>query len=84
MICTRFEVFTISLIRKTELIRDREVSRVNFLYFFFLVRDKSRELCELLSDPNLLQQEREFARQTREKLQVGISSVTSMGSTSMP
>ena len=26
------------------------------------VRDKSRELCELLSDPTMLQNEREFAR----------------------
>ena len=37
----------------------------------FAVRDKSRELCELLSDPTMLQNEREFARQTREKLQTG-------------
>lgn len=32
------------------------------------VRDKARELVELLSDPNKLQYEREYARQTREKL----------------
>jgi epsin len=32
------------------------------------VRDKARALCEILSDNEKLQQEREFARQTREKL----------------
>ena len=45
------------------------------------MRDKSRELCELLSDPTMLQNEREFARQTREKLQgAGQSSGSEMGS----
>lgn len=45
------------------------------------VRDKSRELCELLSDPTMLQNEREFARQTRDKLQgtIGQQSSMSMG-----
>lgn len=33
-----------------------------------VVRDKSKELYELLSDPTALHREREFARQTREKL----------------
>ena len=42
------------------------------------VRDKSRELCELLSDPTMLQNEREFARQTREKLQTGGGGASSM------
>lgn len=43
----------------------------NFFAHYILavtVRDKSRELCELLSDPTMLQNEREFARQTREKM----------------
>lgn len=44
----------------------------------FVVRDKSRALCELLSDPSRLQQEREFARQTRDKFS-GISSTSSDG-----
>jgi hypothetical protein len=44
----------------------------------FVVRDKARALCELLSDPNKLQQEREFARQTRDKFS-GISSTSSEG-----
>jgi len=39
------------------------------------VRDKARELCELLSDSMMLEREREFARQTRDKLAHG-----SMGS----
>ena len=45
------------------------------------MRDKSRELCELLSDPTMLQNEREFARQTRDKLQgtIGNQSSGSMG-----
>jgi hypothetical protein len=34
----------------------------------FLVRDKSRELVELLQNPTMLQNEREFARQTRDKM----------------
>jgi epsin len=33
------------------------------------VRDRARSICELLSDTEKLQQEREFARKTREKLQ---------------
>ena len=33
------------------------------------VRDRARSICELLSDPEKLQQEREFARKTREKFQ---------------
>ena len=41
--------------------------------YLFIVRDKSKELCELLSDPMTLQNEREFARVTREKL-MGVSS----------
>ena len=32
------------------------------------VRDRARSICELLSDPEKLQQEREFARKTRDKL----------------
>jgi len=47
------------------------------------VRDKSRELCELLSDPQMLQNEREFARQTRDKLQGNIGNQSSMGSGNM-
>ena len=39
------------------------------------MRDKARELCELLSDSMMLEREREFARQTRDKLAHG-----SMGS----
>jgi hypothetical protein len=39
------------------------------------VRDKSKALCELLSDPNKLQEEREFARKTRDKFS-GISSTS--------
>lgn len=38
-----------------------------------LVRDRSRAICEVLSDSAKLQEEREFARQTRDKL-TGISS----------
>lgn len=83
MICTRLGASLIFLIWRAELSAAREVS-IDVL-FNLLVRDKSRELCELLSDPNLLQQEREFARQTREKLQIGISNgVQSMGSNTMP
>ncbi len=37
------------------------------------IRDKSRSICELLSDNTKLQEEREFARKTRDKFQ-GISS----------
>jgi len=44
----------------------------------FIVRDKSRALCELLSDPAKLQEEREFARKTRDKFS-GISSTSSDG-----
>ena len=39
-----------------------------FIQIVLLVRDKSRELCELLENPQQLQNEREFARQTREKM----------------
>ena len=31
------------------------------------LRDKSKQLCELLNDPKKIQDEREFAKQTREK-----------------
>ena len=48
------------------------------------MRDKSRELCELLSDPIMLQNEREFARQTREKLQSQAGSTSSMGAGGPP
>ena len=59
-----------------ELIAAKEVCFASFLFKIFFahyilavtVRDKSRELCELLSDPTMLQNEREFARQTREKM----------------
>ena len=43
------------------------------------MRDKARELCELLSDPIMLEREREFARQTRDKLAHG-SVGSAMGS----
>jgi len=33
----------------------------------WIVRDKSRAVCELLSDVEKLQQEREFAKKMREK-----------------
>jgi hypothetical protein len=45
----------------------------------FLVRDKSRELVELLQNPTMLQNEREFARQTRDKMQ-GIQNTSSSNS----
>ena len=48
------------------MIVDKEVSKLTRLTN--LVRDKARELTELLSEPNKLQYEREYARQTREKL----------------
>jgi hypothetical protein len=32
-----------------------------------IVRDKARAICELLGDPQKLQEEREFARKTRDK-----------------
>lgn len=38
-----------------------------------VVRDKARAVCELLADTTKLQEEREFARKTRDKF-VGISS----------
>lgn len=38
-----------------------------------IVRDKSKAICDLLNDPQKLQEEREFARKTRDKFQ-GISS----------
>ena len=47
---------------------------VSFTYHIFkllscpLVRDKSRELMELLENSSQLQNEREFARQTRDKM----------------
>lgn len=37
------------------------------------MRNTARAICELLSDPNKLQEEREFARKTRDKFS-GISS----------
>ena len=43
------------------------------------VRDRARSLCELLSDNEKLQQEREFARQTREKFAGGVNSTGSNG-----
>ena len=39
----------------------------------FLVRERARAICELVSDPQRLEEEREFARKTRDKFQ-GISS----------
>ncbi len=67
---TRFVPFRIFPSRKMELIAVKEVCFASFFFekiltrFFFAVtvRDKSRELCELLSDPTMLQNEREFAR----------------------
>jgi hypothetical protein len=46
------------------------------------VRDKSKELYELLSDPTALQREREFARQTREKMHNTQSSSSAQNPTS--
>ena len=47
------------------------------------MRDKSRALCELLSDNEKLQQEREFARQTREKFAGGVTANASNGQQTM-
>lgn len=39
------------------------------------MRDKSRAICELLNNPQKLQEEREFAMKTRDKF-MGIASTT--------
>ena len=76
MICIKFVLFKTLLCRRTGPIVVRVVSvssRCTFLeitqvvlikifYLIIIVRDKSRELCELLSDATMLQNEREFAR----------------------
>ena len=75
MIYIKLEVFKTSRSMRVERIVDKEVScsfksghSESLINEFSLVRDKSRELCELLSNADLLQNEREFARQTRDKL----------------
>ena len=104
MICTKFAPYKTSRLMRMDRTKVKEVSSyivytaIDFsnIPFLNLVRDKSRELCELLSDATMLQNEREFARQTREKLQgpsqgsnMGMGSgghgvvPTSMGSSSM-
>jgi hypothetical protein len=47
-----------------------EVLEVYLLLFNrnYIVRDKARMICDLLSDPYRLQEEREFAKKTHEKL----------------
>jgi hypothetical protein len=40
------------------------------------VREKSKLICELVSDPQRLEEEREFARKTRDKF-AGVSSTSS-------
>lgn len=59
---------------------DRGQGGNNSIIFYntLIVRDKSRALCEILSDPSKLQEEREFARKTRDKFS-GISSTSSDG-----
>lgn len=42
-----------------------------------LVRDKSRGICELVADPQKLQEEREFATKTRAKF-AGVNSTSSV------
>jgi len=44
------------------------------------VRDKSRELAEVLENPTQLQNEREFARQTRDKMQTAKNASSTMPS----
>lgn len=46
---------------------------------FDLVRDKSKELYAVITDPQILEKEREFARTTRDKLQGTQTSVSSNG-----
>lgn len=46
---------------------------LNISINILIVRDKARAICELLSDANRLNEEREFARKNREKF-MGISS----------
>ena len=48
------------------------------------MRDKARELCELLQDPIMLEREREFARQTREKLGTGSTGSSSYSGSGAP
>lgn len=75
MIYSRLERFKIFPIQKVDKIEAREV-KLFFKLIQSIVRDKSRALCELLSDPQKLQEEREFARKTRDKFH-GISSTSS-------
>lgn len=60
------------------LTKAKEVTRIPVHLNIFIVRDKSRAICELLSDSQKLQEEREFARRTRDKFS-GISSTSSAG-----
>lgn len=62
---SRSEHSKIFHIQKMVLIVDKEVTKYHKL--ISIVRDKSRAICELLSDPSKLQTERDFARQTRDK-----------------
>ena len=45
-----------------------------------IVRDKSKAICELIGDPQKLKQERDFAKQTRDKLSGVSTSSKSMSS----
>lgn len=58
----KLDHFKTSLSMKMELIKVKEVRLVNMSYNIIVVRDRSRAICQLLSDPTKLQEEREFAK----------------------
>lgn len=86
MTCLKSEHSKIFPIQKMASTGDKEVNflislkyiNIFTITYWYIVRDKSRAICELLSDPNKLQEEREFARKTRDKFS-GISSTSSEG-----
>ena len=73
MISSRSELSTSFPTQKVAQTEAKEVSVALKVLYILIVRDKSRAICDLLNDPQKLQEEREFARRTRDKFQ-GISS----------
>jgi hypothetical protein len=67
MIYLRLDLYKIFPIQKMELIEVKEVLLLFHKLTINIVRDKARAICELLGDPQKLQEEREFARKTRDK-----------------